>query len=211
MEYEDQSDTEVRIRGYCDAGDHRAAATLAIEAYGPELVQFIAIFLRDTDAASEVFSQTCENVWRGVPAMHWKSSLRAWSYAVARNACRDHLRSPARRRLVPLTGSDEAAQLAESVRVRTLPYLRTDVKARFAQLREALSPDEQTLLTLRVDRHLSWNEIAEILTDDPVDDAGVDLRRASAAMCRKRFERLMDKLRELAKATGLIDAADDES
>jgi RNA polymerase sigma-70 factor (ECF subfamily) len=64
------------------------------------------------------------------------------------------------------------------------------------RLRAQLEPEEQTLLTLRVDRQLSWREVADILAEEgaTVDEAAL----------RKRFERLKDKLARAAREGGLI-------
>ena len=55
--------------------------------------------------------------------------------------------------------------------------------------------DEQSLLTLRVDRGMSWAEIAHILDEGAGEPA-----------LRKRFERVKRKLRDLAAAEGLLGA-----
>ena len=54
---------------------------------------------------------------------------------------------------------------------------------------------EQTLLILRVDRELSWKDVAAVLSEpgEPLDDAAV----------RKRFQRLKTKLHRMAKREGL--------
>jgi len=193
---------EQRIKNLCQAEQFSAAATLAIEGYGPEILRFLGAMLRNEQGASDVFSQTCEDIWKGLPNMQWHSSFRTWAYAVARNACYRHLRSPERKRSRPLSSLGEAAEAVDRVRTATLPHLRTDVKSRVALLRQKLSEEEQELLTLRIDRDLEWLEIAEILAGSELDAAG--LKRASAAH-RKRFERVTDKLRDLAEAEGLLD------
>ena len=48
-------------------------------------------------------------------------------------------------------------------------------------------------MLLRIDRKMSWNEIAEIL--------GAEGSAATPAALRKRFERLKTKLREAARLT----------
>jgi RNA polymerase sigma-70 factor (ECF subfamily) len=65
------------------------------------------------------------------------------------------------------------------------------------RLRESLDPEEQTLLILRVDKGMAWEDVAEVLRADgePV---------APAAL-RKRFERLKEKLGRLAREQGLIE------
>lgn len=198
---EARQELEERVKALSQAGELGAAATLAIDAYGPELLRFLGAMLRNEHVATEVFSQTCEDIWKGLPNMQWHSTFRTWAYVVARNACYRHLRSPDRKRARPLSALGEAAEAVERVRTATLPHLRTGVKSRVALLRQKLSDSEQELLTLRIDRDLGWLEIAEITSDGPRDAAS--LKRASAAL-RKRFERVTERLRALAEADGLL-------
>lgn len=198
---------EHEIRAAAEGGAQGEAARLAITHYGPELLRFIAAMIRDEGLASEVFGQTCEDVWRGVPTMRWQSSFRTYCYAVARNACHRALRSPHQKRSVPLEDAPEIAALAATARTATAPYLRTETKHAMSSLRAQLSPDEQALLTLRVDRDLDWNDIADVLADAPLDDV---TRKRAAAQQRKRFERLTDKLRKLAVDAGILGESDDE-
>jgi RNA polymerase sigma-70 factor (ECF subfamily) len=65
------------------------------------------------------------------------------------------------------------------------------------RLREVLSLEDQTLLDLRIDQHLSWPDIADVLSHD-----GEAVQPAALA---KRFERLKERLAKLAREKGLID------
>ena len=154
-------DAEQSIDTFLRAGDQNAAATAAIEAYGPEVLGFLVTFLRDPVDAREVFSLACEDLWRGLGRFERRSSLRTWFYVLARNAASSYRRSPQRnlRRAIPLS---QISDVAEAVHTRTLPYLRTDAKDRLAQIRDSLEPDDRALLVLRVDRALSWQEIARV-------------------------------------------------
>jgi RNA polymerase sigma-70 factor (ECF subfamily) len=86
------------------------------------------------------------------------------------------------------------------VRSRTQLHLRSEVKDGVRRLRDQLDPDEQQLLMLRIDRNLGWTEIAEIVEDD--DDPKA-IARASARL-RQQFQTLKERLRELARAEGLL-------
>lgn len=194
---------ESTIRAHHEQGAFCRAAELAIHAFGPELKRFLSAILRDENVVSEVYSQTCEDVCRGIPGLKWGSSFRTWAYRVARNACHRYLRSPDRRRLVAISTFSELNHFERDATAHTRPYLRTEVKDQFARIRESLSHDEQSLLTLRVDRALDWKEIAMILADQPLTEA--ELPRAAAAT-RKRFERLRSRLREIFEAEGLLNA-----
>lgn len=181
-------------------GDLRAAAVLSVEAYGPELLGFLVTFLHDQNDANEVFSQACEDLWSGLAGFDGRSSLRTWFYVLAHHAASRFRRSPHRdpRRRVPLS---QMAEIAEQVRSRTLPHLRTDVKDRFASIRDALGEDDRALLVLRVDRDMSWNDIARIFSAD--DDSDETLTRVAAKM-RKRFQLVKEEIRRRAREAGLL-------
>lgn len=187
----DHDAVEERLRALHAAGDLRGAATAAIHAYGPEILGYLYAVARDEQVASEVFSWFLEDVWRGLPKFAWGSTFRTWAYAVARNALLRQFRDAARgRRHVPLSEAPLLDELAAQTRTTTLPHLRSELKDRARRLRERLDPDEQTLLILRVDRRMSWAEIAVVM-----DGAGVDRARAAATL-RKRYERVVARLRE---------------
>jgi RNA polymerase sigma-70 factor (ECF subfamily) len=188
-------------RALCDAGDHGAAATLVLQAYGPELFGFLSALHADADDAADVFSETSLAIWRGLPEMAWRSSVRTWAYTIARNASH-RFRSRARRE-VRLDDASEASRLAQQIRTATQPYLRTEIKTKFAELRRALPVEDQELLILRVDRNLAWSDLAQTLAGDGVTLEGAALTR-EAARLRKRFQALRDKLLELGRREGLL-------
>lgn len=184
------------IADHLAAGDLRAAATAALTGLGPQIFGYLAARLRDDDAASEVFGQFCEALWKSIATFRGESSFKTWAYRLVERSISRFHRDGFRRRGQPL-GSDEVSAIAEQVRSQTPAFQRTEVKDRFADLRASLDPDEQTLLFLRVDQDLSWNDVAAVIAEqgEPVDVAAL----------RKRFERAKLKLRKLAEQAGLID------
>jgi len=193
---------EESIRALCEGGDWKKAATTAVEAYGGELLGFLAAVLRDEHAAGDVFSQLCEDLWRGLPGFGWRSSFRTWAYTLARNAAMRYLRAPERWRQQQVA-SDDLAQVAHQVRTETVRYLRSEVKDKVRQLRDSLDPDDQALLILRVDRGLPWDEVAEVMAEEDAPSTPAEKSRRAAAL-RKRFERVKEQLRQLAKEQGLL-------
>ena len=172
------------------AGDHGAAATLALERYGPQIHGYLVAVLRARPAADDAFSLFAEDLWKGLPGFRGESSFRTWAYKLAWHAALRQQRDPFVRRGRRLATS-EASALADRLSAAASRQARRDLADRLHALRDALSPDERTLLVLKVDRDLAWREIAEVL--------GVD-----EATLRKRFERLSGKLRRLAKEHGLL-------
>jgi RNA polymerase sigma-70 factor (ECF subfamily) len=181
-------------------GDFRGAATKAVEGYGPEVFGFLVTVLRDEQDASEVFSQTCEDLWRGIGQFEGRSTMRTWLYALARHAMARFRRSP-QRRLGRHIALSEMSDVAEHVRSRTLPHLRTSVKDGFAAIRDSLSEDDRALLILRIDRDMDWRDVARAFSGE--DDSDETLRRVEARL-RKRFQLAKDRIRERAREAGLL-------
>jgi RNA polymerase sigma-70 factor (ECF subfamily) len=195
-EIDERAALEARIKGACEAKDLERAATDAIAGYGPEILRYLLSLTRDEVTAGEVFSQFCENLWVGLAGFRWESTFRIWAYSLARHAWFRLLRDPHRRRERRIALSDVPSMQAAAadVRSRTATYLRTETKDKIAELRAKLEPDDQSLLILRINRKLSWTEIARVLSDPNEQLAAKDLEK-KAANLRKRFQRIKDDLR----------------
>jgi RNA polymerase sigma-70 factor (ECF subfamily) len=193
----ERAELERRILAACDAAAWSEAATVAIRGYGPEIFGYLLATSGREQDASEAFSLLCENLWRGLPGFRGESTVRTWSYRLAQCALARVVRTDRRRRarIVPADAADIEA-VAAQVRTATLPFLRTEVQAHVARLREQLAPEERALLVLRLDRRMSWDAIARVLGDD--DPSPEDIKRSSATL-RKRYERVKTRLRELSR------------
>ena len=201
IRYHRRVEDEAAIRAAHAAGTMDEVVRLGLERYQVEVYSFLCARLRSEADAHDVFAQLLEDIWRGIASFGWRSSFRTWLYTLARNAAVRFERTPANQARRHARAS-EVAEPAAAERSRTRPYLRTDVKDRFAALRATLDPDDQTLLILRVDRNLTWDEVARILHDGELDDASV---RRHATNLRQRFQKLKDRIQERARAEGLLD------
>ena len=191
------ANAELEIRRRFDAADLNGAMHLAIESYGNELYGFLVGLARDRAFADDVFGATCERMWRALPKFRWESTLRTWAYTIARNEFIQQSTSP-RRREVPLSEVPDLRDAIAQVRTRTPLHERSEVRERFARLREELEPDDHMLLGLRLEQKLTWDDIARVLGNEDQDD----LVRATASL-RKRYQRLKERLRELVAAGGV--------
>jgi len=193
-------DPEAELRELHAAERYGETATLVLERYGRELMTYLVAIARSETDAAEAFSQFTEDLWRGLPRFRWQSMARTWCYTLARNAL-FRVRRTARRRGGPAIGlsdAPEVARAAEQVRTATITYLRTQVKDEVAALRERLSPDDQAILILRIDRKLSWLDVARALADED-EPSDAELSRRSATL-RKRFGRIKSDLKQLLEA-----------
>jgi len=184
-----------RVRELLNEGDEAGAATEALRALGPGLLRYLRSVLGNEDDAADVFSEFAENVWKGLRNFRGDSAIRTWAFRIAFNAARD-FRDDAWKKRGRRLATNEALALVEEIRTKTFVREARKQKA-LDKLREGLSPQDQSLLALRIDQGFSWPEIAEILSA-----SGEDVQ-PNALM--KRFERLKDRLGEQAREQGLLE------
>jgi len=176
-------------------GDVGAASTEAIQALGPTVLGYLRPALHDEDDVADAFAQWAENMWKGLPAFEWRSSLSTWAIRIACNVTlnlRDRPQARRERRFHP----GEASAVAEAVRTTTAARVERQRRA-LDELRKELTVEQQTLLFLRLEQELSWDEIADVLST-----AGVRLDANTAC---KRFERVKSQLERLAREKKLLE------
>lgn len=202
-------DNEQFIREACDGQRWEGAAVATLDAYGSEIVGFLTFKLKSVPEAHEVFSMFSEDLWMGLPQFSWRCSMRTWVYTLARNAASRYRSAAYRRRerggdeLMTASGVEHAIA---RVRSATHEYQKTDIKDRFRSLRDELDEEDQMLLVLRVDRNLSWRDLALAMTGDiALEEEAIN---KEAARLRKAFERVKSELRRLAQREGLLNVTE---
>jgi RNA polymerase sigma-70 factor (ECF subfamily) len=181
-----------RVRALIARGQHDEAARIALESLGPQVLGYLRAILGDDDG-DDAFSLFEVNLWRRIETWRGEGTLRAWAYRIAWNAARRIHRDAYRQRRRTLPTS-AASRLAASI-ASASGDVRGSRRDRLSRLRAALSPAEQSLLVLHVDRGLGWAEVAAILAKGTPADA---------VRLRKRYQRLRAKLVTLAQEQGLV-------
>jgi len=184
---------DAELRPLLGAERFMEATTLVLRSLGPEILGFLSAVLGNVDG-DEVFAAFSESLWRSLAAYQSKCGIRTWAYMLARQQIARH-RKGARRHQQPQVRISELADVLQEVR-RTY----TTRRATLTRLRNELSIEDRELLILRIDRELSFDEIALLFVDDPGTADEQALRR-EAARLRKRFqlikEQLMTRVREI--------------
>ncbi len=200
----EQPELERQIREACQRGAYAEAMQSIVQGYGPEVLAFVHDRGAQSGDGDDVYADFTETLWRSLPAYRGDCSARTWAYLIARRAISRQRRFARSRRetALPSEFDSEMPCLAE-VRSRTAPFVRTEIKSRARELRETLSEEDQQLLLLRLERNLSFRDIARVMSDDDaLDDAR--LTRESARL-RKRFQHAKEQLAALLMADGLIE------
>ncbi|MCB9556947.1 MAG: sigma-70 family RNA polymerase sigma factor [Deltaproteobacteria bacterium] len=183
--------------------DLSALATQAVERYGPEVCGYLAALTEDRELARELWADVMGELWQSLPGYRGDCSLRTWMYLLARRRLQRYFSNGVRHRGRPLSQVGDCSALVVRERSATAPFLRTDVKDRVRHLRSKLTREEQELLILRIDRRLSWRDIALIEAPVALADAPKALDRRCAQL-RKQFERTKARLRRLAERSELL-------
>jgi RNA polymerase sigma-70 factor, ECF subfamily len=190
------------VRAMVVAGDTGPAATLAIRTFGPEVLGFLRGVLVSEADADEVFAATSERLWRSLATFKWRCSLRTWAYVIARNEVVRFLRG-ARRRNAGRATPSEIEGVVAAVRTETRSALRSEKRNKLMALRDELPADDRTLLILRIDRELPWEEIALTFLTDAENWSAEQIKRESARL-RKRFQLVRSRLADRAREEGLL-------
>jgi RNA polymerase sigma-70 factor (ECF subfamily) len=181
--------TEATIRAHLEAGHRAAASTELLTAYGPEIRRYLRGLLGDESQATDAFGSFGERLWAGLPAFRGDCSARAWAFRLAWSAAAD-LRKDAWHQRVRRLETDEGAALPGPPKTSTAERVER-LRSSLDELRADLPLEEQSLLQLRLDRKLSWQECAQVMSEE-----GGEPLRPDALM--KRFERIKAKLKALA-------------
>lgn len=172
-------------------GDHRAALTLLMNAYGEELYRFCRQFTGDAQLAEDLRQVVFIQAFEELPELSSRSTLRAWLYGIARHRCLDACKGRNRwRKRFQLTEAlpeaaasdapDPASELDQPVLARAL-----------AHCLEKLDLEQRMLVLMRCRDGLSYTELAETF-------------RAQAATLQARVARAMPALRRCVQGQGVL-------
>jgi RNA polymerase sigma-70 factor (ECF subfamily) len=180
---------EARVRELLAADEVGEAATRVIEEIGPYIGGYL-VRLHGEDDGADVYSSWAEDVWSGIQGFRFEAPLRAWAYRVAWNASARFRRDAWRRRRQRLRTSAASRLPAPTTRGGRPPPL----DERLQTMSKDLDPADYTLLILRLDREMSFEDISTVLSQEG--------RLLPAATLRKRYERLKDRLAQRVRRRG---------
>ena len=187
-----------RFSALHEAHDFSGAARVALELLGPRVLRYLRSVLRNEADAADAFSIFAEHLWLGLPSFRHEAPLQTWAFRIAHHAALN-LRDEAFRRLACPLPSGEASELAAAIREGSVDE-GEEARQALDRLRALLTLEEQSLLALRVDQELPWAEVAAVLSRGG--------RHLDVNAVSKRFERLRERLQELAVREGLVDRSD---
>ena len=184
-----EHDVGIRLK----AGDFEGATTHLLRQCGPGIRGYLRVALSADRRLRDAYSIFSEAVWQSLRRYRSERRLIVWAYRLAYVAAKQQRdQSRPKRSTTQRKASSSDARVLSRTRAATIEPLGPAEDAEL--MRSELSLEEQTLLTLRIDRGFSWSEIGWVLG-----------RSNAAQPMRQRYQRLVERLHRAAIARGFIE------
>jgi hypothetical protein len=189
-----QRKLDQEVRACLRDSDIEGAATRIMHAWGPGVLGYLRVALADDRSAQDAFTRFSSSVWQCLRRAPSDLTFQVWTYRLAYRSAKE---APLGSRPRRTAGTDRSkpSRLRGLGRTQTATLEPLGVVEDAELMRHELSLEEQTLLTLRLDRQFSWSEIGQVLGRGG---------RASEPSIQRRFERLIARLHRSAIARGFI-------
>jgi len=185
--------TESSIQALLTDGEIGEATQEVLLLYGDKIYGYLVNLTHDPDLARDLFQLFSVDLWRAIERFEWRSSMKTWTFTIARRRWLQHVRSPASQQPAQLSTREEL-DLQARARTLTLEWRKTAAHDALSAAIEDLPAQERELLNLRIAQKLEWIEIAALLHEDEQPLEGDALTRASASL-RKQYQRTKNKLK----------------
>lgn len=169
----------------------RDAIGHVVSTYGAEVFGFLMAMLDERRAAREVYTAVMERLPDEARRFAETCSVRALTYGLAR-------RELARRRASSGERRPRASRWIASRPPAVSPYRSPAAESLVASIRQRLAAEDLELLILRVDRHMTWRELA--ITQVGCLSAG--RLELESQRLRARFRRLKAQIARRAERHG---------
>lgn len=166
------SANDLVVRALLARGERSAALEAVLAAYGAEVFGMIVGVVDKRRIGEQVYADVLARAVQSIGELDSSQPVRLWLYNIAHRALSAH-----RKRNV-----GDATTRTEELR----PVV--------AAVRRGLNQEDRELLILHVDRALDWSQLARVELGGDASTAAID---SEAAALATRFERLIDRMRDL--------------
>ena len=178
MSHDRMERTDAQLVERALAGDDAALSAL-FERHLKPLYAFVRRFLGDDAEAEDVAQDAMVKAWRSLATFDVARNFRTWLFRIARNAAIDRVRK--RKPSVSLDDDEDGVALADALAdpAPLPPELidRAGLRGILAEALDGLSADARSLVYLRHNDHMTFEEIAEVMKE-PMNTVKSRYRRA---------------------------------
>jgi len=144
--------------------DDRAALREIYDQHAPRIHRFLRDMLRDPVAAADATQETFARAFRRLPTLREEDRITPWLFGIARNVCFE-LRKARRRHGGARLDRDTPDRAPEELDAHTPEnaLLGREAAEIIDRALSRLSEDRRTVLLLRADHALAYDEIAQLM------------------------------------------------
>jgi RNA polymerase sigma-70 factor (ECF subfamily) len=139
-------------------GDIEGAAARVLQGCGACIRGYLRVALGEDRLVRDAFSTFSEAVWQRIRRYRAEQRLVVWAHRLAYVAAKERRETSRLRKPSTTRKAKPGSRELSRTRAATLAPLGAAEDAEL--MRRELSLEEQTLLTLRIDRQFAWGEIA---------------------------------------------------
>lgn len=158
-------DPDADVLALVDRGDLRAASTLLMRRHGAAVYRFCREALQDATLADDVHQQVFIEALRDLAQFARRSTLRTWLFAIARHRVLDAIKS--RRRARGWIGAVDAADVPDRRPAVDAELDDAELQAVLVRCIAALDDDLRTVLLLRFQQGMTFEDIARVCRKKP--------------------------------------------
>ncbi len=174
----DESDERLARRA--QSGDQQAFGEL-VTRYTAPVYNLIYRFVQDRGEAENLTQETFIRIWKALPRLKLDRPLRPYLMRIAVNQCRTWAQQRRTKWAFPIEPESSAAESDKDVNDLIDRLNEEELRTRLASAIAQLPPLYQTVLTLRYDQELAYEEIAEAL-QLPLNTVRTHLHRAKGRL-----------------------------
>jgi RNA polymerase sigma-70 factor (ECF subfamily) len=189
----DTNSTDRELVEQAREGDE-AAFKILVERYLQNVYTFCLRYTGSPADAEDAAQETFVKAWRNLNRFNTSKALKTWLFAIAKNSATDLLRKRRAVHFSQFDTSDDGNVLTDTLAdTEPLPEELFSRKSLANEVRaslEQLKPRDRTLLSLRYEEELSFEEIARLLKMSP--NTVRSLHRRALILLRKQFQKEVD-------------------
>jgi RNA polymerase sigma-70 factor (ECF subfamily) len=175
------NESETALVSRCQAGDSEAFRTL-VEKHSRVLFGTAYLMTRDRGLAEDAVQATLVQMWKKLPSLRLRSSLKAWLVRIVVN----EVNQQHRKKRLPIMSLEQAPEMPGDPPEAETVLFRDEERQRLRQALEILPVEQREAVVLRYFSDLTVPEVAAVMGE-------------REGTIKSRLSRALDKLNEIMR------------
>lgn len=182
----DKFSDENLVGQYLSNKDEKALEEL-VKRYLPLIYGFVRKYTGNQDTASDIVQETFVKVWQNLNKFDQSKSFKAWIFTIAKRTALDWLKKKNALPFSAIEENEEDKSFIDSLADDAISVLeqlsQNELSKNLAFAVNQLPPHQKSVINLRIEGDLTFNEIAQLL-EMPLNTVRSHYRRGVALLKR---------------------------